>query len=395
MSVSLKKDVKAITMKILKWIIFVVLAIVTSWVCLEGPIRRIRDRGTTFQASYVNLDQVKLLAWPDVAICPNPIFKDKEKFLNFEKKLAEKRFKSLEEFQLEASEVYYSGPTEVVVELFMGDSYGRTINNPIDLQSVLEVYPVDYSRTGLCHIISLEEAKKISIEKGYIKEGEKDSDFWAIFAVKIPPSTQIHFRSVRPKDRFPIGVQVIFKSNDLPLESGQIKMVKIDFTNKKLMNDCQNEYDLWNCLVEHVKKTNKTAEEIYLNQEKLMNLSNFKMQSNDWLSKHTNCKQPCYQLQYETENLFTSRLDNFSDQELLIQKLIKKNLSLNEVGVFMLQHVKTNNIIEIQEVYSYDGLHFIGDSGGTVGVFLGFSFWSIYLDMLEPLANKIFAYFKV
>ena len=242
--------------------------------------------------------------------------------------------------------------------------------------------------------MNVSKAKKEIVKKGYMKEGETDADFWGVIIMKIPEGTKIFAKSVSPNDRFSIGAQVIFKGDVISVESGQMKMTKIDFINKKLMKSCQNEYKLWDCLVEHIGITNETNQDFYQYMGKIMNMSDAKMQSNEWLSDNYDCKQPCYQLQYQSENLFTGDLENFSKQELLMEKLAEKNLSLNETGVLMLQHVKTPSIIELQEIYSYNGLSFIGDLGGTIGVFLGFSFWSVYLDFLEPAAYKILAYLK-
>ena len=41
-----------------------------------------------------------------------------------------------------------------------------------------------------------------------------------------------------------------------------------------------------------------------------------------------------------------------------------------------------------KEVYQYTMLDFIGDAGGTIGIFLGISFYSIYKDILEPILEQ-------
>ena len=144
------------SLKCVKLAIFLGLTITTLIVSYQGPIKNLLDVGTTFQTSYIDINEIEKLKWPDVAICPIPIFKDRQKFMDLQQKFSEKGFKSMEEFQNEAKEVYYSGFDEIVVDVLMGDTYVNTMANSIDL-SIMTVEVIDYSRTGFCHIISLEK----------------------------------------------------------------------------------------------------------------------------------------------------------------------------------------------------------------------------------------------
>ena len=50
---------------------------------------------------------------------------------------------------------------------------------------------------------------------------------------------------------------------------------------------------------------------------------------------------------------------------------------------------KAPQIKTFKEVYRYDAMSFIGDAGGIIGLFLGFSILSIYEELIKPLLNKI------
>ena len=69
--------------------------------------------------------------------------------------------------------------------------------------------------------------------------------------------------------------------------------------------------------------------------------------------------------------------------------MTEKGFDLNLTTILILTHVKSKKILKMNEVYQYSALQFIGDSGGTIGVFVGMSFYSIYLDLMEFFKAKI------
>ena len=61
----------------------------------------------------------------------------------------------------------------------------------------------------------------------------------------------------------------------------------------------------------------------------------------------------------------------------------------NTTSILILNHAKTNKLLKWTEVYQYTFLDFIGDSGGTVGIFVGLSLYSIYLELMELFYKKM------
>ena len=55
----------------------------------------------------------------------------------------------------------------------------------------------------------------------------------------------------------------------------------------------------------------------------------------------------------------------------------------------MCENIKAAQIKTFKEVYEYTGFSFISDTGGIVGIFLGFSIVSIYEELIKPLILKV------
>ena len=74
----------------------------------------------------------------------------------------------------------------------------------------------------------------------------------------------------------------------------------------------------------------------------------------------------------------------------LLDSALQQNNSENDnPTVLMFKHSKMTKIIQHEEIMEYDGTHLISDVGGIVGVFVGISFWNIYLNFLGPLLQKL------
>ena len=73
----------------------------------------------------------------------------------------------------------------------------------------------------------------------------------------------------------------------------------------------------------------------------------------------------------------------------LLDSVLRQNNSGTRPSVLMFKHSKMTKIIQQEEIMEYDGTHLISDVGGIVGVFVGISFWNIYLNFLGPLLQKL------
>ena len=62
------------------------------------------------------------LEWPDVAICMDPLFKDKKTFEEFHSKIQKKIFTNMIEFQSEVDQVFFKAQ-DIIQGVLIGDSY--------------------------------------------------------------------------------------------------------------------------------------------------------------------------------------------------------------------------------------------------------------------------------
>ena len=62
------------------------------------------------------------LEWPDVAICMDPLFKDKKSFEEFHSKIQREIFANLIEFQSEVDQVFFKAE-DIVQGVLIGDNY--------------------------------------------------------------------------------------------------------------------------------------------------------------------------------------------------------------------------------------------------------------------------------
>ena len=130
------------------------------------------------------------LEWPDIAVCMEPFFKDKELFENFSVKAKSRLFKNSEEFQAEVDQVFFKSE-EIIQAVLFGKSYPdafsiKNIKSYEIKPPLIKTVQADYKRIGACAVISLMSAKQIMIKRGYEAfSKEKDSSFITIIYLKV------------------------------------------------------------------------------------------------------------------------------------------------------------------------------------------------------------------
>ena len=68
---------------------------------------------------------------------------------------------------------------------------------------------------------------------------------------------------------------------------------------------------------------------------------------------------------------------------------IYEEIGINTSSVLTFAHTMSKNIRNVGEFPRYTLISFISDVGGILGVFLGISFWSLYLDLVKPILDKV------
>ena len=81
---------------------------------------------------------------------------------------------------------------------------------------------------------------------------------------------------------------------------------------------------------------------------------------------------------------------------LQIQKILSNllleplEIGQNTSSFILINHLQKRAIQKFEESLKYTVITFISDVGGILGIFLGFSFWSIHATAIIPLLKKIF-----
>ena len=133
---------------------------------------------------FLILDFKDSFAWPDIAICPKPVFKNELAYLSIMKKSEEKSFKTEQELNELANDAYFSSPNEVIEAAFFSkDSYPNTLKFPIELKPpIVEQIQADYMRVGKCTVISTSKGRQQNLENF---SNETDSDFTLLMLLKV------------------------------------------------------------------------------------------------------------------------------------------------------------------------------------------------------------------
>ena len=99
--------------------------------------------------------------------------------------------------------------------------------------------------------------------------------------------------------------------------------------------------------------------------------------------------RPCHETEYLTIEYKNQKLTNTPAIEPAATYMTDQGFNPNVTTILLLNHVKSKKLLKMNEVYQYSALQFIGDAGGTIGIFVGMSFYSIYLDLTEFIITKV------
>ena len=103
--------------------------------------------------------------------------------------------------------------------------------------------------------------------------------------------------------------------------------------------------------------------------------------------KKTGCQQPCQQTIYSMNEFLKFKMKYFPSEDF---KKVKYGFPNSEaLPIILISHKKADTIVQLEEVPEYDLSRLISEVGGIVGIFLGLSFWSIYLDFIAPIFTFI------
>ena len=155
---------------------------------------------------------------------------------------------------------------------------------------------------------------------------------------------------IKPRELFALNL-------DIELQDSFLKCSK-----DKIRTPCtQNHFDK----TFGTKYTNLFGKFMKIERSRLIGSYNFEQE--------TKCLKPCYETQYKTKIFYQKELDELYSKEPVIQYMNKKGFDSRNTSILIIYHVKSQKILKMKQIYHYSTLQFIGDAGGTIGVFLGVS----------------------
>ena len=104
------------------------------------------------------------------------------------------------------------------------------------------------------------------------------------------------------------------------------------------------------------------------------------------------CHLPCQQTKYNIEDLLSVKLDLVPDPK--VQEFLVKHDNDPDISMILISYRRSEIINQDEEVYEYDTSRFISEVGGIIGIFIGLSFWSIYLDLVRPIFTTLYEKLK-
>ena len=166
--------------------------------------------------------------------------------------------------------------------------------------------------------------------------------------------------------------------------TGDFAVFLLKFEEEKYLRFCKNEARMTPCIKKYLDKTYGTNYTSKFERSESLVISTFNGEKD--LEKETGCLKTCYNTLYDLTQFRKFDIKYFSEPKI---KTFLKTHNDTVSPTIMINHQKSNKIIQHEEVLEYDLAKFVSDSGGTVGIFVGLSFWSIFVDFISPVIEWI------
>ena len=193
------------------------------------------------------------------------------------------------------------------------------------------------------------------------------------------------------------------------VKAGTVAIFSLDISLQKQRNNCDSTNQiLSDCLAKHfnLEFGNGYNEHV----AKVMNFTATMITGQKNIQDVTKCPIPCDKTQYTLIpaaewSIETHRFERekkpfafviffvyhfnflFFFRDPSVQYLLESGSNYSAFLAF--NYFPKEHILEEEELPIYTGIKFISDVGGILGIFLGMSFWSLYLTFVAPLVYKL------
>ena len=171
------------------------------------------------------------------------------------------------------------------------------------------------------------------------------------------------------------------------MQPGLLMILKMDIEIKTRIIDCSLEKIRSPCFQNH--GDSKFGTNYSMLYRKLFYMANLKNIGKHGFERATHCLEPCKEYLFPAKKLTNRKLQNMPVNELVVRYAVENGFDMDTTSAVVIMHMKDMKNKQYRQRYQYDVLQFVGDVGGTIGIFLGLSFWSIYQDVIDRFITYI------
>ena len=192
---------------------------------------------------------------------------------------------------------------------------------------------------------------------------------------------------ILPDDYLFLGPDTVTPGVSYNIQKGTMTVLNLDIEMKSRIRECSTERIRSPCLQNH--SDSKFGTNYSMIYQKYIYMQNLKIAGTHTFESITKCLEPCNEYLFPVYKLFHRKVQSMPHNDYGVIYALEKGFDLDRTSAVMIMHMKNKKTKQYRQRYQYDILQFVGDVGGTIGIFLGLSFWSIYQDVIDRFITYI------
>ena len=182
-----------------------------------------------------------------------------------------------------------------------------------------------------------------------------------------------------------VGVDTLNIISQKAIVSGKMNVFHMYFELEKRLRNCQEIPRITPCLKGFFDNEYGVA---FKNRHlRLYDEINTKYGGYQKVTERTGCLRPCEETTYRLEEFISFNAKDLPDP--YVQEFLSRYDNTSQISLVVISHQKSKLVTQREEVLEYDIQRLISEVGGIVGIFVGLSFWSLYLDFIIPILSFI------
>ena len=182
-----------------------------------------------------------------------------------------------------------------------------------------------------------------------------------------------------------VGVDTLTIKSLNAIVSGKMNVFHMYFELQKRLRNCQEIPRITPCIKGFYDNEYGVA---FKNRHlRLFDEINTKYGGYQKLTERTGCLRPCEETTYRLEEFISFNAKDLPDPN--VQEFLSRYENTSQISLVVISHQKSKLVIQKEEVLEYDVQRLISEVGGIVGIFVGLSFWSLFLELIIPVISFI------